>query len=68
MFFSLTMCCHMLHLPDKNLFCFIDSKAEDSFLNRMRYYMPPKHRAFIEAVEQGPSIRNFGKIVAIAAV
>ncbi|XP_067044904.1 indoleamine 2,3-dioxygenase 2-like isoform X1 [Acropora muricata] len=36
-----------------------DSKAEDSFLNRMRYYMPPKHRAFIEAVEQGPSIRNF---------
>ena len=68
MFFSLTMCCHILHLPDKNLFCFIDSKAEDSFLNRMRYYMPPKHRAFIEAVEQGPSIRNFGKIVAIAAV
>ncbi|XP_015768265.1 PREDICTED: indoleamine 2,3-dioxygenase 2-like [Acropora digitifera] len=45
-----------------------DSKAEDSFLKRMRYYMPPKHRAFIEAVEQGPSIRNFGKIVAIAAV
>ena len=57
----------MLHLPD-NLFCLIESSAEDTFLNRMRYYMPPKHRAFIEAVEQGPSIRNFGKIVVTAAV
>jgi len=31
----------------------------DQFLHRMRYYMPPKHRAFIEAVSNGPSIRNF---------
>jgi indoleamine 2,3-dioxygenase len=25
----------------------------------MRQYMPPKHVEFIEAVESGPSIRNF---------
>jgi indoleamine 2,3-dioxygenase len=31
------------------------------YLNEMRDYMPPKHRAFIEAVEQGPSVRDFVK-------
>jgi len=25
----------------------------------MRMYMPPRHVAFIEAVEAGPSVRNF---------
>jgi indoleamine 2,3-dioxygenase len=36
--------------------------AEDmlrSYLNEMRDYMPPRHRGFIEAVEAGPSIREF---------
>jgi indoleamine 2,3-dioxygenase len=36
--------------------------AEDmlrSYLNEMRDYMPAKHRGFIEAVEAGPSIREF---------
>jgi indoleamine 2,3-dioxygenase len=28
-------------------------------LDEMRQYMPPKHRAFLEAVEAGPSIREF---------
>ncbi|XP_020627936.1 indoleamine 2,3-dioxygenase 2-like [Orbicella faveolata] len=39
----------------------------DQFLHRMRYYMPPKHRAFIEAVSNGPSIRNFGEYIMIPA-
>jgi indoleamine 2,3-dioxygenase len=30
-----------------------------SYLLEMRDYMPPKHRAFIEAMELGPSIRRF---------
>ena len=29
------------------------------YLMEMRTYMPPKHVAFIEAVETGPSVRNF---------
>ncbi len=29
------------------------------YLNEMRDYMPPKHRAFIETIEKGPSIREF---------
>ncbi len=29
------------------------------YLNEMRDYMPPKHRQFIEALEAGPSIRQF---------
>jgi indoleamine 2,3-dioxygenase len=36
--------------------------AEDmlrSYLNEMRDYMPPRHRAFIEAVERGPSVRQY---------
>ena len=30
-----------------------------SFLQAMRYYMPPAHRRFIEALEAGASIRQF---------
>lgn len=30
-----------------------------TYLMEMRDYMPPKHRAFIEAIEQGPSIRRY---------
>jgi indoleamine 2,3-dioxygenase len=36
--------------------------AEDmlrGYLNEMREYMPPKHRRFIEALEAGPSVRDF---------
>jgi len=29
------------------------------YLMEMRDYMPPAHRAFIEAIEQGPSIRQY---------
>jgi indoleamine 2,3-dioxygenase len=29
------------------------------YLARMRDYMPPEHRAFLESVENGPSIRDF---------
>ncbi len=29
-----------------------------TYLMEMRAYMPPRHRAFIEALEQGPSIRQ----------
>lgn len=29
-----------------------------TYLMEMRAYMPPRHRAFIEAIEQGPSIRQ----------
>ena len=30
-----------------------------AYLMEMRQYMPPRHRAFIEAVERGPSVREF---------
>ena len=30
-----------------------------SYLIEMRDYMPPRHRAFVEAVEQGPPVRDF---------
>jgi indoleamine 2,3-dioxygenase len=30
-----------------------------SYLIEMRDYMPPRHRAFIEAVESGTSLREF---------
>lgn len=29
------------------------------YLEEMRLYMPPRHRAFIEAIEHGPSIREY---------
>jgi indoleamine 2,3-dioxygenase len=30
-----------------------------TYLMEMRYYMPVRHRRFIEAIEQGPSLRNY---------
>ncbi len=30
-----------------------------TYLMEMRDYMPPKHRAFVEAIERGPSIRQY---------
>lgn len=35
-------------------------------LQEMRQYMPPKHRAFMEAIEQGPSVRELAKKSAAA--
>ena len=32
-----------------------------SFLRTMRQYMPPRHRAFVESLETGPSIRAFAR-------
>jgi indoleamine 2,3-dioxygenase len=29
------------------------------YLDEMRLYMPPKHRRFLEAVEEGPSVRGY---------
>ena len=33
--------------------------ATSGFLSEMRHYMPPKHRAFVEALAQGPDVRAF---------
>ncbi|XP_031570562.1 indoleamine 2,3-dioxygenase 2-like isoform X2 [Actinia tenebrosa] len=33
--------------------------GDEHFLTKMRMYMPPKHRAFIEAIESGPSLKDF---------
>jgi indoleamine 2,3-dioxygenase len=43
----------------------IDHERDElrEYLMEMRMYMPPKHVAFIEAVEAGPSVRNFVTIV-----
>jgi indoleamine 2,3-dioxygenase len=42
----------------------IDHERDElrEYLMEMRMYMPPRHVAFIEAVEAGPSVRNFVKI------
>ena len=39
----------------------IDHERDElrEYLMEMRIYMPPRHVAFIEAVETGPSVRNF---------
>jgi indoleamine 2,3-dioxygenase len=38
------------------------------YLMEMRMYMPPRHVAFIEAVEAGPSVRNFVSIAKRASL
>ncbi|XP_068931950.1 indoleamine 2,3-dioxygenase 2 [Petaurus breviceps papuanus] len=35
------------------------SKESTAFLHRMREYMPPSHRAFIEEVRSAPSLREY---------
>ena len=39
-----------------------------AYLTEMRGYMPPKHRAFIAAVEQAPSVRDYVKSESIRAL
>jgi indoleamine 2,3-dioxygenase len=36
-----------------------DNDRMRHYLDEMRDYMPPGHRAFIKAIEQGPSVREF---------
>ncbi|XP_064628212.1 indoleamine 2,3-dioxygenase 2-like [Lineus longissimus] len=36
-------------------------EGKRAFLCQMRDHMPPAHKAFIEALEQGPSIKNFAE-------
>ena len=39
--------------------------GEQAFLDKVRQYMMPRHRAFIEALSQAPSIREWGKSTGI---
>jgi len=48
----------------------IDHEKDElrEYLMEMRMYMPPRHVAFIEAVEAGPSVRNFVTITKRASL
>ena len=57
------LCPH--RFEDERLFAKFEHEKDElrEYLMEMRTYMPPQHVAFIEAVEKGPSVRDFVRAV-----
>ncbi|KAG6932201.1 indoleamine 2,3-dioxygenase 2 [Chelydra serpentina] len=46
------------HSKDSRIHLFLDWSFAAAFLHRMRDYMPPHHRAFIEEIQSAPSLKQ----------